>query len=399
MDKAPERPSEPTAVLPFPGRLSLVLVALLSSVGFSSLAPVLPKISEHFAGEPGADILVRAMVTAVGGAMAIGGPLAGMLAERFGERRILCAALLLFGVVGTCGYVIDNPWALLASRIVVGLALTATGVVALAMIANGTAAASRNRWLGYFAVFASLGTIPVMFAAALMGAIDWRLVFLLHLAAAPILLLVLLLVPAVRTARSEAATTRPSGFPFGVMLVGLSCGAVGATLPAFIPFQLQSIGRAAPGDVATIIATLTLAAATASYFYGAIRSRVRMGQVFIGGFLLIGMAIAAMTAADSFVMTCACMFFVGLGTGALGPNLFALAATSPAEQRARRMGVARGAYYGAPLVAQLFLEPLVAGYGPTAAFYALATFAGLMAAMAMILELRLAKARLTVATP
>ncbi|WCT73991.1 MFS transporter [Sphingomonas naphthae] len=372
------------------GRISLVLVGGLIVIGFSSLVPVLPKISAHFADTPGAGTIVRAMITALGGAMAIGAPIGGLLAERFGERRLLLVALATFALAGIAGMVIDDLWLLLASRIVVGLALATCGVTAIATLANGVPDAERPRWLGFSSMFGNLATLGVMPVAVMLGAMDWRLVFTLHLAALPILLLILTLVPAPPVARTVTARVEGGGFPWAMLGLGLVCGGVATTLPAYLPFHFTEIGESNPRYPALAIMALTLGAGTLSFAYGWVRRFAGPAKIFVGGFLIVGLALLLVIAGHSVTTTLIGTTLLGVGVGLLSPNLFAVAAADLPERRARRIGLARAGYFGAALLAQIPLEPVAARYGAQGAFVALAGFAFAMALVMLAGRARLA---------
>ena len=72
------------------------------------------------------------------------------------------------------------------------------------------------------------------------------------------------------------------------------------------------------------------------------------------------------------------IFFAGVGGGFAGPNLVAWSANCPAEQRAIRTGWARAGIFGAPLLIQIPLEPVVQGFGGRGALLAIAAFAAVM---------------------
>lgn len=367
----------PQVTIGLGGRFSILLVAGLSVIGFSSLVPVLPQISQHFSEVPGAETIVRSMVTVLGAAMAAGAPAAGFLAGRFGEHRVLRWALLLFAVAGIAGTIIDNIWLLLASRITVGLALSAASVTALALISNYLPDNDRNKWLGFWTVVGNIASITVMPLAALLGTIGWRHVLLLHLASVAVLWLIIRLVPNVSGPGHQATTPQRSDhkFPIQILLLGFACGAVVTTLPAFLPFHFAELGHAQPANAAMAIMALTVGGTISSFGFGWIRKYAGPGELFVLGFLIICAALNMLAWGRSVEMALFGMLMVGTGSGLLSPNLFSMAADAQPEQRARRIGWARCGYFGAPLVCQAALEPVAISYGADGAFLTVAGFA------------------------
>ncbi len=367
------------------GLASLMLVPILAGIAFGSPTPVLSQISAHFATTPGVDTLVRAMLTSLGAVMVVGAPITALLSERFGERRVLIWALALFALSGAAGAVLDNLWLLVGSRIVVGFALAATGVTGLTLLTNSVADDQRNRWLGIFTVTGSLGSVVVMLLAGLLGSINWRLVFLLHLFALPILAMIILSTrqPEITRERAEGPGAR-SRFPLTITLLGIICGAVTTTLPMYVPFHLRDVGEIDPARVAGPMTAGIFSGAMASLCYGWIRRHLGAPEIFAICFLLAGVGTGIVAWSNSLEVAVAGMVVSGLSTGLIAPNLFSVAAEAEPARRARRIGLARAGYYGAPLLAQIALEPVAISLGASGALFAIAGFATVMIAVTLL---------------
>lgn len=364
---------------------SLLLIPTLSTVGVGALSPVLSQISDHFRDTPGADIVVRSLVTSLGGAMMVGASAAGFLAERFGERQILLWSLLLFAVFGMAGMFLDDPWTLLLSRVGVGLAIGAAGVMAITLISNGVSDDGRHRWLGFYSVAGTVGAVAVMPVAGLLGAISWRLIFPLHLLALPMLALCALLIGKTSKASRAAATQgKGSAFPIGMLMLGLACGMVISTVPAYLPFHFREFGEHRPDRIAAAITASVAAAGVVSLAYGWIRRHLGAADVFALGFLAMGLGLSVVAWGRSVESAVVGMSLSGIGIGLLGPNIFAVAANAEPERRARRVGMARAGFFGAPLLAQLPLEPVAITHGADGVLFVLAAFAMTMIVVVML---------------
>ena len=79
----------------------IALTAFLPILAIVSLAPAVPTLIQHFAGVPYVETLVPLMLTAPGLVIAIAGPCTGWLADKFGRRKLLLSATLLYGICGT----------------------------------------------------------------------------------------------------------------------------------------------------------------------------------------------------------------------------------------------------------------------------------------------------------
>ena len=123
--------SESTLPKGFLGILTIVvMVCGPSMVGMmlTILIPVLPEIVKHV---PGGRSLLIAMPTA---GIVVGGVLAGFLLQRMSSRNLMLIAIVLFGVIGSLGLVLEG-WPLL---ILVGLAVNEILIVCTTGVAVET---------------------------------------------------------------------------------------------------------------------------------------------------------------------------------------------------------------------------------------------------------------------
>lgn len=374
--------------------LPLMLTPVLSGLAVTGPMPILADMSRHFATTPGAATLVRMTLTAVGAAMIVGAPLAALLSERFGERTVLIVALAVYALVGAAGGFIPNLHVLVAMRLLLGLALAATGVTTLTLLSRLVPPAQRNRWIGFVSLAGALGTVMILPVAGYLGSIDWRLMFLMHLIALPMLLLVLALIPRSTPHAPVDATApaRPSGFPAKLILLGLACGAVSTTLSIYIPFHLTAIGETDPSRIAIPLTAGLLTGSAMALAFGWIRNHIGAAPLFVFAFSIVALMLALVSFSHHMEIIAIFMLLNGIGTGVLAPNLFSLAAEGDAERRSRRIGLARMGYFGAPLLAQLPLEPVTMAYGAAGALLALAGASAMIALLILIVRRRIAPA-------
>ena len=366
------------------GRAALVTTPVLSGIAIGGLPAIVPQLSEHFATTPGAETMVRALLTSVGAAMIIGAPAAGFLSERFGERRVLMMALATFAVAGTAGGLANDLWVLLITRILVGIAIGASGVVALTLLTASVPNEQRDRWIGYMVVVGSLGSVVLIPLAGLLGSVNWRLAFLLHLLAVPLLMMILMFTRQPQLGPVAAVAAAPhKRFPWALVLLGLGCGATTTTLSVYLPFHLKAIGVTSPSQVAAPLTAAILSGAFVAFGFGALRRHLSAITLLVLAFLFTSVGILILGLGGTYPMAIAGMFVGGFGLGLTTPTLFSIAASGDATHRSRRVGLARAGYFGAPLLAQLPLEPIAINHGAIGALYAIAAFAVVMIAVVL----------------
>jgi len=379
-----------SAALPLIACIALCCLGPLSGLAQGGLSPVMPRISEHFAADPNAGVLVRLMISGLSAAMIFGALLSGFLSERVGQLRLLMICLVLYGLAGAAGFVLDSLHLIVASRILLGVANAAAGVLAMALITTRVAADARDFWLGFYVVAGTIGTLLFTLIVGIVGQYGWRLAFLVYLVALPVALFVALTFTAAPDEQAAASETRKASggaIPWSKVLFGLLTGAIGTTTMMYLPFHLAAAGHGAPEEVAQVLVFSGLFGALFSAAYGSVRKWLSAVQVFVWFLALAALGLMLIVAADSTVLLYAGVALYGGGYGIVVPNLFgACAAATQPEYRARMLGLVRAGFYAGPLVAQLFLEMVLRQWGPASAVAGIAAMCAGAAVLALVLR-------------
>ena len=155
----------------------------------------------------------------------------GVLGDRFGRKKVLIAALILFGAGSAVCAHSTTPAEFIAGRVLLGAAGSAIVVMALSVMTVLFTEEERPRAVGIWgaANFVALPIGPI-FGGWLLGNFWWGWIFLMNVPVALVgLIAVLTLVP---ESRSE---DRPAVDPLGILLA--SAGLVGVT------YGLIELGR------------------------------------------------------------------------------------------------------------------------------------------------------------
>lgn len=374
--------------LPLAACLAICLIGPLSGLAQAGLAPILPAISAHFADVPDSGFLVRLMISGLTAAMIVGALASGFLAERIGQQRLLLICLVIYAVAGAAGYVLDNLYLLVASRLILGVVMSALGGLAVSLITTEIAPATRDRWLGFFLVFGTASAIVMIGIIGVIGQADWRNVFLLYLLALPIAAVVALTfpgaAPVVLPSETAASTAKGRGFPWQMMLVAMMIGATGTTIFMYLPYRLAGLDQGRPDQLAPMLMISTAVMSLGSVAHGWIRRRFSPVTLFTIPMLVAAVGIAGLALAEQRFALLVSIGIFGAGFGLVIPHMFsACAAATPVAYRPRMIGFVRAAFYVGPLVAQLGLEILNGRFGPGAAMIGVAGIAvagGLLAA-------------------
>lgn len=354
------------------------LIALAGApnfLGYLLPRPVLPAIQAALATGPGDEVRVKLVMTAFAAGLIFGSPAAGLALERTGYRTVLVSAVLLFMVAGAAGVVVSNLDLLIATRFVTGIAAAALNIAAVTMAGDLFGGVRRARWVGMIAAAGSLSTILSSPIAGWVGTISWRLPFLLHLLALPILVLALLIGPIDRPRAARAGAGPGQPFPRAILALSLIVGVL-LTLPSiYVAFRMRDVGLASPATIGLFFLACNIPEAIAGALFGNIRRALSTRSVFVAGFaaMAAGLATVALSGAAAGILAGLALY--GLGNSLANANTMTLA-TSVETRRSRVVGLVLGSYCVASIAGVALLEAVFHHGRADAPLLALAALAG-----------------------
>ena len=298
----------------------------------------------------------------------------GLLGDRFGRKKVMLAALLLFGVGSAASAYAPSAGAFIAARFVLGLAGAGIVVMALSALTVLFTEEERPRAVGIWgaANFLALPIGPIL-GGWLLTHYWWGWVFLMNVPVCLIgLLAALALVPESR------APVRPGLDPVGV--IASTAGLASVT------YGLIQAGRNGWGDVSALLPIIAGLVLLVGFFLWEHWLGLRPGgkplvdlslfrsASFTWGVLLLAILVLAMTG----VLFTLPQYFQGvLGTDAMGSGLRLLPLVGglivgavPADRVARLLGAKRTVALGFALVAAGMLLGSTTGVGSSDAFIA-----------------------------
>lgn len=280
-------------------RLYLVFgITLMGVMGVSAVAPAFPRIAEALDLTSRRVGLLLTVFTVPGIVLA---PLLGFLSDRWGRKRIIVPALLLFGLSGAaCAGTTSFPL-LLVFRFFQGVGAASLTSLSVTLLGDIYEDVDRERAVGYNASALSIGTASYPLIGGALAAIGWRFPFLLSLIALPIALAVGKLLPDRRpgggaaTVLSQLAAVIRNARERGVVLLSLLAVLVfvllyGAYL-AYMPFLLVERFGAPSPVVGAVMSTMSVATALVASRHGRLARRLSTGSILTLGALLYAAAL------------------------------------------------------------------------------------------------------------
>ena len=158
-------------------------ITLSAVMGVSSIAPALPSIARSLDISTDQIGLLITVFTLPGIFLT---PVLGILADRFGRKRILIPSLMLFGVAGVlCGFS-TNFTQLLWLRFFQGFGAAALGTLNVTLIGDLYKGNRRATAMGYNGSVLSVGTAAYPAVGGALAMLGWNYPFFLSVIAIPV---------------------------------------------------------------------------------------------------------------------------------------------------------------------------------------------------------------------
>lgn len=342
--------------------LVVILLAPLGIIAGAVVTAPLPEIYKAFGHIDNADLLVKFILTSTSIGVAIGAPITGYIMDRSGRKKLLIISLILYGLSGSSGFVLNSLYSILAFRFLLGIAVSGIMTAATALIADYYEGEFRSTMMGYSGAFVSFGGMISVFLGGVLAEFGWRVPFLLYLPTFVLLLAVFLYINEPDTSTRSIADKiiypmKVMLFAYGItFIIQLSFYFIVLQMPFFM---VQRIGSS-PTDIGVAIALSNLLGGGLSLKFNQIQDKLdsKLFYSIIFGTMGIGILIIGLsTAYIHFVIG---LMIMGIGLGLSMPliNLW-LVIRIPSNARGKIIGGLTSTYFLARFLSPLLAEPFI----------------------------------------
>jgi len=352
-------------------------ITLMAVMGVASLTPAFPKIIKELNITP-RDIGLLITAFTVPGVFLT--PILGMLADRFGRKRVLAPSLFLFALAGGACALVQDFHLLLILRFFQGIGAAALPAINVALIGDLYTGRERDAAMGYNTSVLSLGVASYPALGGLLAAADWHYPFFLPLLALPVGFFVLF-----QLKNPEPKKNRPfKGYLDGIWQAVRQREVVVlflASLITFIilygsyltyfPLLLSQTFQASTPLIGLIMSAMACIMALTSSQMGRLAKYYSKKKLLIVAYFLYAVSLSMIPFAPNLPVLLIPVFLFGVAQGLNIPSVQTmLAALAPLEYRASFMAV-----NGTILRLGQTLGPLLMGiffmlWGTDGAFYA-----------------------------
>lgn len=371
--------TSPHTALEWSTKAIMLCGGLMVALALGGINSVLPQIEADLARGPQDSLLIKQLVGIVGLSMVIGAPLAGFLVDRIGAQRVVITAAFLYAAAGTGGLYLSSLPALIASRLLLGVAAVAITTTSMILINTRLTGVERAKWMGMHVGVAMIGSLVVNPFAGYLGEFGWRWPFALYGIGLPFALLGFGLNRQVTQRSSAPVSQGPSlltWFPVRYALLALVIGSITYLPMVYLPFLMRQMGVTSSTIISLVLTGDVALGAGVALLYGRSRRYLSTYAAFAFSFSCAGTGMVIVAFATSIAGAVMGMMVFGVGLGWFVPNLMtAVAQQVQVEQQGRAVGLVKGAHHLAAPLCIVVVEPLARQLGPAGAMMAAAALA------------------------
>lgn len=351
--------------------MSLLVSITLSVMAIVLLAPILPLLLAEFSQVPNHEYWVPMILTVPALCVAIFSPLAGMLGDAFGRRKLLLWSFVAYATLGVMPVFLTDLTAIIASRIGVGISEAMIMVLSTTLIGDFFKGEARDKWLAAQTAVASLSALVFFNVGGQLGQFGWRAPFWVYLSALAMFALVMAFTwepkgEDEQPREPQQTSSSWQGFPWTRMAAIIGITIYGSVLFYTVQIQapngLTALGWTDPAKTGFWTSVASIGVVLGTYVF----SRVvhwPVKQLLLCEFALLASGFAIMGSAASPIQFLIGCFINQLGAGLLLPTLLVWAMSIlPFAIRSRGAGMWTGAFtfgqFLSPIVVTFFDQQL-----------------------------------------
>ncbi|MEJ8474543.1 MFS transporter [Roseibium algae] len=387
--------------------ITLLLIATLKIMANATISPALPALEASFATDANAAYLTRFLVSAPSLTVVLVAPFAGIFCDRYGRRGLLLAGLVLFATAGTAGLYLPDLQAIVASRLVLGVAVAMVMTAQVALVGDMYVGARRSGFMGLQVAAINFSGFAYISMAGALATVSPRFPFLIYALPALLLPLVFLTLGA-RASKgtggghggsggtiSEAGQVVEQASQAAWLLPVLATAALAVLtvmmffmMPSQVPFYLDESGFDSASATAFVLGALTLTGGVVAMLFSRIKEWCGTPMTFAAGFALMGAGFVLLGTQANWMALLPGAALIGAGYALVQPALLLLALQlAPAHRRGSASGMMTTSLFLGQIISPFALTPFIQASGFASVFLGAAVVLAVLAMSACLVPI------------
>jgi len=367
-------------------------ITLIAVMGVASISPAFPSVIEAFEIESHKIAWLITVFTVPGVVLT---PLAGILADRIGRKKILIPSLFIFAIAGTsCGFA-RNYEILVLLRFFQGIGAASIGSLNITLIGDLFQGKDRAAAMGYNASVLSVGTAAYPAIGGGLAMLGWYFPFLFPVFALPVGIWVILSLKNPEPRGNEkffrylknALNSMANRKVLGLFTLSIATFIIlyGAYLTMF-PLFLKEKFNATPLIIGLIASSMSITTAITSSGLGRLIRKFSAPTLIIAGFVLYCASLIMVPLLPGLIFMLLPAVFYGAAQGLNIPaTQTLLAELSPMKYRAAFMSINGMVLRLGQTLGPILIGFFIASGNYLAGFLAMAVLAAIMIVFAFVM--------------
>lgn len=305
-------------------KFNLLIASMLTMMSNAIIAPALPLITHTFDYIPNAQLLSKLMMTLPALTIAILAPFTGSLVDQWGRLKVLSISLVIYALAGTSGAWLNNLYAILVGRVLLGLGVAGTMTAATTLIGDYFKGEQRSAFMGMQSSFIALGGLLFITSSGYLADLSWHYPFYIY----SFSIVVLILMPFCLYEPSIESKNENSDFKLEypkltlalVFFSTFTAVSIFYIIPVQIPYYIQTFDGVSNSESGLAIGFLTMTQALAALFYRRVKKRFNFASIYAYSFFIQSIGFTGLYFSQNFVQIVMSILLLGLGTGYIFPN-------------------------------------------------------------------------------
>lgn len=353
-------------------KITLWLTSSILIMTGITISPSLPGMQDYFSEVENSDFWVRFALTVSALLIVIGSPIAGQIVDQLGRKRLLGVSVLIYGLAGGAGLIVNSLWALILTRAILGFAAGGVATSVTTLIADYYEGQARSRIMGIQSAFVGGGGFIFSSLGGVLAGINWRFPFAIYLSVLLLLPLIfsVLYEPEIEKKPASDSSEKQSELkiPWGLLALVYAIEFLHLLTfyitPTQLPFYLKTDFNLPSNRSGFAVATLTLSQAVVSLTYARIKRKLSHIQVAGLAFTLAGLGYSTIALAANYNFIVLGAIISGFGFGLLMPNARVwISGTVPEQIRGRSLGGLNTFFFLGEFASPVVVQPLVSAVG------------------------------------
>ena len=369
----------------------ILSVTLLSVVGVTTITPVFPEMSKELNVSREKIGLLITVFTLPGAVLA---PLIGVAADRWGRKKVLIPALILFGITGTLCFFAREFEVILGLRFFQGLGAACLGIINTTLIGDIFSGDQKAKAMGYNSGALSVAAALFPAIGGLLATINWYYPFLIPALALGVAVIVYFyldnpepeekpqlknyfqnIIKSIFT--KEAITLFLLCFTTFILLFGV--------IMTYLPIFLKDQFNLTSSEIGFLLSFLAISTGIVASQLDRISKMLPMKFLIIFGFFSYLVGFLAIPYVDNIYGMLILLFIIGIGQGINVPTIFnILTSIAPLDHRGAFMSVNSMTIRAGQTVGPLIGGVLFSLWGISWVFWAGAIVASFFILVAML---------------